>query len=117
MDEAVFVFIALFASVFGIIYYYLQSRHKERMSLIENGADAKLFQTGTRKKPYFFAMLLGILFISIALGIGVGYWINESMDSFRRHDEAPYFISIFFFVGIGFIGAYILHKKELEKQD
>ena len=116
--EAVFVFIALFAGLFGIVYYYLQTRHRERMSLIENGADAKLFQNGPRRKPYFFTMLLGILFICIALGIGVGYWVDTAfMPDLRGENPMAYFTAVFLFIGIGFIGAYFFHKKELEKKD
>ncbi len=90
------------------------------MSLIENGADAKLFQSDARKKPYFFAMLLGILFISVALGIGVGHAIHVNWveDSFRNRDNpVAYFISIFFFIGLGFMAAYMFHKKELQKEN
>jgi 4-hydroxybenzoate polyprenyltransferase len=114
--EAAFVFIALFAGIFGIMYFYLQSRHKERMSLIENGADAKLFKTEERKKPFFFSMLLGILFICLALGIGTGSWIDSTLDN-RSENEVIYIMSVFFFLGIGFVTAYFFHKKELEKKN
>lgn len=114
--EAAFVFIALFAGLFGIIYYYLLSRHRERMSLIENGADAKLFQAEPRKKPYFFAMLVGVSFICLSLGIGLGFlvdnWLRE-IGTLSRHGDFPgaYFFMIFLMLGIGFIVSYFLHKK------
>lgn len=114
--EAAFVFIALFAGVFGIMYFYLQSRHKERMSLIENGADAKLFKSPERKKPYFFSMLLGILFICLAMGIGTGYWIDSTARvNHSVGNEVIYIMCVFFFLGVGFVSAYLLHKKELLK--
>jgi len=114
--EAAFVFIVLLIGLFGVLFFYLLGRHRERMSLIENGADAKLFKTEARKKPYFFSMLLGILFICLALGIGIGYWIDIS--TYTRvigNNPVPYFVSIFFFLGVGFITAYLIHKRELLK--
>lgn len=112
--EAAFVFIAIFAGAFGIIYYFLQSRHRERMALIEKGADAKLFQTEPRKRNYFFAMLLGVLFVCISLGIAFGFAIDEWMFSYGRYrgdNPGPYFMMIFLFIGIGFITSYFLHKR------
>ena len=117
--EAVVVFIVMFTGLFAIIYYYLQTRHKERISLIESGADAKLFQTEPKKRNYFFAMLLGILFVSLGLGIGVGYGIDVGlMRKSWHHGEnpVPYFISIFIFLGAGFITAFFLHRKMTDKE-
>ena len=39
-------FIALFATVFGIMYVFYTTRNKERLALIDKGADASLFNTG-----------------------------------------------------------------------
>ena len=111
-------FLGLFGSAFGTIYYFLQTRHRERMSLIENGADAKLFQTEPRRHSYFFALMIGIVFICLSLGIGVGYLIDTAIDNGRYyHNDNPmaYFISIFFFIGVGFISSFVLHKKMVQK--
>ena len=35
--------LAVFGTVFGVVYLYLTTRHKERMALIEHGRDASLF--------------------------------------------------------------------------
>ena len=108
-----FFFITLFALFFGLIYYYLLTRHKERMMLIENGADANLFQTSPRKKSYFYSMMIGVVFVCLAFGIGVGALLDEYVfvDYYNDHNPAPYFISIFFFIGAGFISSFFLSKK------
>lgn len=103
-------FISFVALIFGVIYYFLQTRHKERMSLIEHGAEAKLFNTGGRKGNYFVAMMIGIVFICMALGIGTGATMEE-YRVFRNAGGAPYLISIFFFIGAGFISSFFLHRK------
>lgn len=110
------LFISISALIFGIVYYYLQTRHKERMSLIENGADAKLFRTEPRKGNYFFAMMVGIVFISLALGIGFGALMDEYRVFGYHTDEAVYFVSIFFFIGAGFIASFFLHRKMISQE-
>ena len=85
--------------------------------MIENGADARLFQEPSRRRPYFFAMLLGTLFICLSMAVAMGYVIDEYIMFRHRGDNpVPYFISIFFFLGMGFIFSYFYHKKEIEKQ-
>ncbi len=108
-----FFFITLFALFFGLIYYYLLTRHKERLMLIEHGADAKLFQASPQNRSYFFSMMIGVVFICIALGIGAGALLDEFVfvDYFNEHNPTPYFISIFFFIGAGFISSFFLSKK------
>jgi len=41
--EPVIVFIALFATVFGVTYVFFTTRNKERLAMIEKGVDSKLF--------------------------------------------------------------------------
>ncbi len=114
-DGAVFgiFFFSVIALIFGTVYYYLQTRHKERLSLIENGAEAKLFSREPGKRNYFFAMMIGVVFICLALGIIFGVLLDDHVftDYYDRENPAPYFISIFFFIGVGFISTFVLHKK------
>ena len=61
-------------------------------------------------------MLLGILFICIALGIGVGFLVEDAMmDSgmIRKNNSnpGPYFFGIFLMLGVGFVTAFLLNKK------
>lgn len=113
-DGAVFgiFFISFFALIFGTVYYYLQTRHKERLSLIENGAEAKLFSREPGKRNYFFAMMIGVVFICLALGIVFGVLLDDHVfTDYSRKNPAPYFIGIFFFIGAGFVSTFFLHKK------
>lgn len=118
-DSGVFgvFFISFFALIFGTIYYYLQTRHKERLSLIASGAEAKLFRTEPSKRNYFFAMMIGVVFICLALGIVFGVLLDDHVFTgyYERDNPAPYFISIFFFIGAGFICTFFLHKKINDK--
>ena len=44
--EEVLIPISFFLAVFGIIYLFLSTRNKERLALIEKGADASIFMKG-----------------------------------------------------------------------
>ena len=39
------IFTALFASAFGIMYMFYTTRNRERMAMIENGANPELFKS------------------------------------------------------------------------
>jgi F0F1-type ATP synthase membrane subunit c/vacuolar-type H+-ATPase subunit K len=111
--ETLIAFIALFATVFGIMYVYYNTRNKERLALIEKGADASLFNTGKEGKGIFgwskFTLKMGMLLIGIGLGIIAGA-IFESAAVFP--DEAVgYFSMIFIFGGLALVLFYLIDRK------
>jgi hypothetical protein len=112
--EVAVVFLVLFAGIFGVLYYYLLSRHKERILLIEKGADAKLFKTEPKKGSYFFAMLIGILLICLSLGFVFG----ALLERYFMDDELSYIVMILLMLGLGFVVSFFLHKKMIvDKKD
>ncbi|MDH5475509.1 MAG: hypothetical protein OEX22_07460 [Cyclobacteriaceae bacterium] len=101
-------------AIFGIVYYYLTTRNKERLALIEAGADAKLFKSKTNGS-YNFIIILGMLAIGIALGIGLGFIIDRSVD--MGHDsEGAYVFGVFLFSGLSLLASFFLIKS-LEKEE
>ncbi len=110
--EPVIVFIAFFAAVFGIMYVYYSTRNKERMALIEKGADASLFNTGKESKAFFswskFTLKIGMLAIGIAIGIITAAILvqNSAID-----EDSIYGASIFFFGGLSLVLFYIIDRK------
>jgi hypothetical protein len=106
-------FIALFATVFGIMYVFYTTRNKERMALIEKGADASLFNTGKGEgRKLFnwskFTLKVGMLFMGIAVGIIVGAILSNAgiLD-----EDAMYPAMIFFFGGLSLVLFYIIDRK------
>jgi hypothetical protein len=111
--ETAIVFIALFAAVFGIMYLYYTTRHKERLALIEKGADASLFNTGKEGSRLNFSwgkftLKIGMLFMGIALGIIIAAILAQSnvLD-----EDALYPSLIFFFGGLSLVLFYIIDRK------
>jgi hypothetical protein len=111
--EGLVGFIAFFATVFGILYVHYTTRNKERMALIEKGADASLFNTGKEGlKGSFswnrFTLKLGMLFMGIAVGIITGAILTNSGV---LTGETNYPAMIFFFGGLSLVLFYIIDRK------
>jgi F0F1-type ATP synthase membrane subunit c/vacuolar-type H+-ATPase subunit K len=111
--ETLIAFIALFATVFGIMYVHYTTRNKERLALIEKGADASLFNTGKEGKSTFgwgkFTLKIGMLLTGIGLGIIAGA-ILETASVFPS-EEAGYFSMILIFGGLSLILFYLIDRK------
>ncbi len=100
---------AFFALVFASLYVYLTTRNKERLALIEKGADPMLFKTKNTSSA-FNTLKLGLFFIGIAVGIIGGYFLTES----GMEEEPAYFSMIFLFGGISLAASYFIQKKQPE---
>jgi len=108
--------ISMLAAIFGIIYFYLSYRNKERLALIESGADANLFYAKKKKKTTPFALSLGLVSIGLSVGITLGFILEKlliEIENKEGNHEYPqiYFAMIFLFVGIALIKAYQLSRK------
>ena len=102
---------AFFALVFALFYIHLTTRNKERLALIEKGADPELFKSKDEPKSGYGIFKLGLFLIGIALGIVAGYFLHESgMD-----ESAAYFSMIFLFGGIALVISFLLQKKLANK--
>jgi len=109
--ETALAFIALFAAVFGILYVHLTTRNKERLALIEKGADASLFKTGKEGISFNwnkFTLKTGMLFMGVAVGIIVGALL--SLYSIMN-EGANYTSMIFFFGGLSLVLFYVIDKR------
>ena len=106
-------FIAFFATVFGIMYVFYSTRSRERMALIEKGADASLFNTGKDANPLNwswskFTLKMGMLAMGIAVGIITGA-ILSNIGLFN--EGAMYSSMIFFFGGLSLVLFYVIDRK------
>jgi hypothetical protein len=111
--EDILVPIVLFGAIFGIIYVITSARHKEKMMLIEKGADPALFKRQQLKFSRYNTFKYGLLLVGVAIGIIVAGIMAEIhfVD-----DVAAYFSSILFFGGLALITAFLLRNK-LDKEN
>ncbi len=108
-----FAFIALFAALFGMFYVFITTRNKERMALIEKGADASLFTTRKEGSRFSFswgkfALKVGMLSMGIAIGIMAGAILTFAGI---LEEGANYSSMIFFFGGLSLVLFYVIDRK------
>lgn len=109
MEPGLFVPIAFFAAVFGIVYIIVQARNRERLAMIEKGYNASLLESGRAHTGKYNSLKWGIAAVGIAMGILAGniLTINTNME-----EPACYFSMIFLFGGIGLIIYYLLVRNK-----
>lgn len=117
--EVAFVFVSLFIIIFGIFYLHYSTRNKERLALIEKGADASIFFSAkTQKKssvPIWKVLVLN--FAVLLMGIGSGVFIGAILEAYSAiQEEVGYTGSIFLMAGIGLFVGFILSKKLIETE-
>ena len=110
MEEITPIFIVgiIFGFTYGVIYLIV--RRKERMAMMEKGADASIFVSPA--KITYSALKFGLLFIGMAIGLLLGAILDELTT---LNTEASYFSSVFLFGGIGLVLSHYLEKKEIKQ--
>ncbi|NNK81969.1 MAG: hypothetical protein HKO92_02475 [Flavobacteriaceae bacterium] len=111
--EAVILAI-IFGSIFGVFYLYFSTRNKERLALIEKGADASIFVQGKKHAaPIWKVLILNLAFLFI--GVGLGVFIALLLTTFTMlNEEAVYPAIIFIMAGLGLYVGFIQTKKLVE---
>ncbi len=102
--------VAFFITVFGIVYIVSTLRHKERIAMIENGIDADMLKPTKKKNG---ALRLGMLSVGAAIGVFVGYILED----FAGMDDIVYYASTLFFSGISLLASHFIEKGKLPSDD
>ncbi len=106
MIAGILVPLASFAMIFGIVYIIVTARNRERLSLIEKGADPKLFESV--KKTSSGGLLKWAL---LMIGIGLGIFLATLLVDAGMNEPASYFGMIFLFGGAGLLLANRMEQK------
>lgn len=111
MDASILIPISLFIAIFGIVYLHLSTRNKERLALIEKGADASVFHKSGNSSQKVIILNLSLLL----MGIGIGVFFGLLLATYTSLDKgAVYPAMIFLMAGLSlFIGFKM--TKNLEK--
>lgn len=111
MGSEVIIVPILFGVIFGIFYLFISSRHKERLSLIEKGADASIFYNKDRKlTPVWKIFVLNLALLLI--GIGVGIFLASLLHyNFGVEEGVAYSGTIFLVAGVSLFVGFNMSKK------
>ncbi len=101
----------IFGVIFGIFYLFISARNKERLALIEKGADASIFYGKNRRvTPIWKVIVINLAFL--LMGIGLGILISEALITGLNMDEdvaRPG--TIFLMAGVGLFTGFYFTKK------
>jgi flagellar biosynthesis protein FliQ len=114
MNGDILVPMSLFLAAFGVVYLYLSTRNKERLALIEKGADASIFMNSRQSGSSFYKVILLNLAL-LLMGIGIGVFIALILATYTSlNEEALYPATIFTMAGASLFVGFNMTKK-LEK--
>lgn len=114
MDEEILIPISLFAAIFGIVYLYFSTRNKERLALIEKGADASIFNIGKRSGSAWKVVVINLAFL--LMGIGLGLFLANLLETTTSLDDNVIYPSLtFIMAGVGLYIGYTQTKKALDE--
>ena len=103
MSNEFLIPVAFFAMIYGIVYLFV--RKKERLALIQKGADATIFETNKNQPS---SLKWGLLLV----GIGIGILLGKVLTVYTTLDEEPAFFSMICrFGGLGLIINHLLSRK------
>lgn len=108
MDEIVrdvIVSIGAFAAIFGIIYVYLMTRHRERMAMLDRGIEISPFNSV--KNSNFLTLKYGMLSVGVAIGMIMGSVLSD----YGMAKSTSFLSMIFLFGGISLILNHIITRK------
>lgn len=107
----------MFLVVFAIAYLFFSTRNKERLALIEKGADASIFVKGKKENaaPFWKVLILNVALLLI--GIGVAIFLASILEAVLGVDEdIAYPGTIFLMAGVGLLVGFTMTKK-LESEE
>ena len=111
------VFISLFVVIFGIFYLFFSTRNKERLALIDKGADANIFvrtRNGVSGGLFWKILLLNLSVLLISIGIAI-FVASFMVHSMNMYEEVAYPGTIFLMAGVGLYAGFTMTKKLTEQ--
>ena len=106
--EEVFVPLALFLTIFAILYVYYTTRAKERMALAEKATNANAFEIEDSR---YKALKWGVFMVALSIGIIGGYALSQVIN-----EVVAFFTAILLFGGMGLIAAYLFTNAFSQKE-
>ena len=98
------VSIVAIAAIFGILYVYLASRHRERMAILEKNLTTSPFPVTNFN---FITLKYGLFLV----GLAIGFLILFVLDRFGVHSDLISVSMVCLFAGLGLIASFFIIKK------
>ena len=110
MGSEVIVLPVIFGTLFGIFYLYISARNRERLALIDKGADASIFYSKKHVTPVWKVIVLNLALLLAGIGIGI-FIANMLTINMGVDEDVAYPGTIFLLAGIGLFAGFFATKK------
>ena len=111
MGPEILIVAIIFGVIFGIFYLFISARNKERLALIEKGADASIFYSKKKSVTPMWKVIVVNLAL-LMMGIGLGIFIAGILSQVVGVEEdIAYPGTIFLMAGAGLFTGFYLTKK------
>jgi len=98
--------LSTFGTTFGLIFYYLHTRNKQRLTMLEKGVDPQIFYPKPTSNK--FASLKWAL---LMIGVGLGFLIGGFLSDFTDAEEPIFFSMTLLFGGLGLLTYFFIVRK------
>ena len=102
------VSITLFAAVFGMVYIYLMTRHRERMTMFERNLATPPYPTSNVNN---LTLKTGMLLV----GLAIGFLILFVLEECGIHSDLISVSMVCLFGGLSLIASYLIVQKQKDK--
>lgn len=110
MNEEIFIPMTLFIAIAFVIYFYMMTRHRERMLILEKDVSVEdLKQLFARPKSNYNTAKWALIFLFGGSGLFFGIWLNEMT---REDGYVP--AAVLVFIGLGLLVWQRLYGKKGE---
>ncbi|MCI0707081.1 MAG: hypothetical protein L0Y80_06340 [Ignavibacteriae bacterium] len=113
--EPVIVMLIIFGSTGLILWKWIESRHRERMTMIEKGVKPAEFK-GTPLRDWFRPNPLSSLkWGMLAAFVGIGIMVATYLERNLYWNDSVYPASMLIFGGLALIVFYVIASKKMNK--
>lgn len=116
MEPAAVVFI-IFGSVGFVLYTWIQSRHKERIAMIEKGVKASELKGSVMPDLLRPNPLSSLKWGLLAMFVGAGLIVANILDRYYYFHDSIYFASMLISGGIGLVIFYFIAAKKMKGEN
>ncbi|MCG9972991.1 DUF6249 domain-containing protein [Christiangramia crocea] len=111
MGSEVIIMPIIFGVIFGMYYLYISARNRERLALIEKGADASIFYSKRKHvTPVWKVIVINLALLLVGIGVGI-FIANLLSNNMGVDEDVAYPGTIFLLAGLGLFAGYFATRK------
>ncbi len=113
--EPVLVVLTIFGSTGLIVWKWIETKHKEKMAMIEKGVSPKDFKGVSISEMFRFSPLSSLKWGLLSLFVGAGLMLATWFDQSMYMPDGVYPASMLTLGGLGLVVFYVIASRKMRK--